>query len=402
MFDNQIKVITKFCYNLFMNDTITCPHCKKKFPLDQAMTHEIKEQLEVETNKKLEDEKKRLNDETRNWREGQLAKLKVKAKEEMEMQLKDKSNELEELRNQKKALQEQMLELNKLIRQIKQESDNRRIEMEKKLMASQEKIREEEKRKSDEENKLKILDKDKKLGDALKMVEEYKRKLEQGSQQSQGEVMEDELKKILGTEFPYDFISDVPKGIRGADLIQTVKNNAGKECGTILWESKRTKAWTEGWISKLKQDQREIKAELAIIVTQVMPQGIRNFGLKDGIWVVDYKTVIGAAISLRNNLIEVFGVRSANRGKEEKKEILWNYLTSIEFKQRVEAIYESYSGLAQELQKEKDWFTHKWAKEEKNISLIKDNLLGMHGDLEGIVGKTLPELEQLKELKAGN
>jgi len=384
-----------------MNDSIKCPHCGKKFPLDTAMTHEIKEKLEVETSKKLEDEKKRLNDEARSWREGQLTKLKEKAKEEMELQLKDKSNELEELRNQKKALQEQTLELNKLIRQIKQESDNRRIEMEKKLMTSQEKIREEEKRKSDEENKLKILEKDKKISDAMKMVEEYKRKLEQGSQQSQGEVMEDELKKILGTEFPYDTISDVPKGIRGADLVQTVKNNAGKECGTILWESKRTKAWTEGWISKLKQDQREIKAELAIIVTQIMPQGIKNFGLKDGIWVVDYKTVIGAAISLRNNLIEVFGVRSANRGKQEKKEILWNYLTSIEFKQRVEAIYESYSGLYQELQKEKDWFTHKWAREEKNISLIKDNLLGMHGDLEGIVGKTLPELEQLKKLETG-
>jgi hypothetical protein len=384
-----------------MNDTIKCPHCGKKFPLDQAMTHEIKEKLEVETNKKLDDEKKRLNDEARSWREGQLTKLKEKAKEEMELQLKDKSNELEELRNQKKELQEQTLELNKLVREIKQENDKQRIEMEKQLTASQEKIREEEKRKSDEENKLKILEKDKKISDAMKMVEEYKRKLEQGSQQTQGEVMEDELKKIIGVEFPFDELSDVPKGIRGADLVQTVKNNAGKKCGTILWESKRTKVWTEGWISKLKQDQREMKAELAIIVTQVMPQGIKNFGLKDGIWVVDYKTVIGAAISLRNNLMEVFGVRSANKGKEEKKEILWNYLTSIEFKQRVEAIYESYSGLSQELQKEKDWFTHKWAREEKNISLIKENLLGMHGDLEGIVGKTLPELEQLKKIESG-
>lgn len=384
-----------------MNDLITCPHCNKRFPLDQAMTHEIREKLEVETSKKLEEEKKRLNDEARSWREEQLTKLKEKAKEEMELQLKDKSNELEELKNQKKELQEQTLRLNKLVREIKQENDKQRIEMEKKLTLSQEKIREEEKRKSDEENKLKILEKDKKISDAMKLVEEYKRKLEQGSQQTQGEVLEEELKKILGEEFPYDEISDVPKGIRGADLVQTVKNNTGKDCGTILWESKRTKAWTEGWISKLKQDQREIKAELAIIVTQVLPAGIKGFGLKDGIWIVDYKTVIGAAIALRNNLVEVYGVRSANKGKEEKKEILWNYLTSIEFKQRVEAIYESYSGLTIELQKEKDWFTHKWAREEKNISLIKDNLLGMHGDLEGIVGKTLPELEQLKKIEAG-
>jgi len=385
-----------------MNDTITCPHCKKKFPLDQAMTHEIKEQLEVETNKKLEDEKKRLNDEARSWRENQLTKLKEKAKEEMEMQLKDKSNELEELRNQKKALQEQTLELNKLIRQIKQESDNQRIEMEKKLMTSQEKIREEEKRKSNEENKLKILEKDKKISDAMKMVEEYKRKLEQGSQQTQGEVVEEELKKILSSEFIYDEIIDVPKGKKGADLIQVVMNNFGKKCGTILWESKQAKDWSEGWISKLRQDQREIKAELAIIVTNVLPKEIINFGLKNSIWIVDYKTMVGAAIALRNNLIELSILRNANKGKEEKKEILWNYLTSIEFEQRVEAIYESYNNLRDELQKEKDWFTKKWAREEKSIDRVKDNLLGMHGDLEGIVGKTLPELEQLKELKAGN
>ncbi|MFA6513364.1 MAG: DUF2130 domain-containing protein [Patescibacteria group bacterium] len=320
----------------------------------------------------------------------------------MEMQLKDKSNELEELKKQKNTLQEQTLELNKLMRQIKQESDNQRIEMEKKLTISQEKIREEEKRKSDEENKLKILEKDKKISDAMKMVEEYKRKLEQGSQQSQGEVMEDELKKILSEEFLYDEIVDVPKGIRGADLIQIVKNNVGKKCGTILWESKRTKIWTEGWVSKLKQDQREIKAELAIIVTQVLPQDINGFGIKDGIWIVDYKTVVGAAISLRNNLMELFSLRSANKGKEEKKEILWNYLTSVEFKQRVEAIYESYNSLRDELHKEKDWFIKKWAREEKSIDRVKDNLLGMHGDLEGIVGKTLPELEKLKQIESGD
>jgi len=206
---------------------------------------------------------------------------------------------------------------------------------------------------------------------------------------------------MLTAEFPFDEITDVPKGIRGADLIQIVKNNLGKKCGKILWESKRTKAWTDGWITKLKQDQREIKAELAIIVTQVLPQEINNFGLSQGIWVVDYKTVIGAAVALRNNLLELYSLRSANKGKEEKKEILWNYLTSVEFKHRVEAIYESYNNLRDELQKEKDWFTKKWAREEKSIDRVKDNLLGMHGDLEGIVGKTLPELDQLKKLEAG-
>lgn len=377
-----------------MNDTIKCPHCGKAFPLDEALSHQIEEKYTKFYKIRLEEEKNKFTKTLQ-------PELEKKLKNAMEFDIKNKNNELEELKKQNKNLQEQLLELNKLIRQIKNEGEERRIEMEKKLTTSQEKIREEEKRKSDDEYKLKILEKDKKISDAMKMVEDYKRKLEQGSQQSQGEVMEDELKKILGTEFPYDQILDVPKGIRGADLIQIVKNNLGKECGTILWESKRTKAWTEGWITKLKQDQREIKAELAIIVTQVMPQGIKNFGIKEGIWIVDYQTVVGAAISLRNNLIDLFSVRSANKGKEEKKEILWNYLTSVEFKQRVEAIYESYNNLLDELKKEKDWFTKKWAREEKNISRVADNLLGMHGDLEGIVGKTLPELEQLKKIESG-
>ena len=377
-----------------MNDTIICPNCKKSIPLTEALSHQIQDKYAKFYKIRLEEEKNKFAKTLQPELEKQL-------KEKMDFEIKNKNNELEELRKQNKNMQEQMLELNRLLRQIKSESEEKKIEMEKKLSAAEDKIRGEEKKKADEEYRLKILEKDKKLNDALKMVDEYKRKLEQGSQQTQGEVMEDELKKILTGEFPFDEIVDVPKGIRGADLIQVVKNNVGKKCGTILWESKRTKVWTEGWIFKLKQDQREIKAELAIIVTQVLPGEINSFGIKEGIWVVDYRTLIGAAIALRNNLIELFSLRSANRGKEEKKEILWNYLTSIEFKQRVEAIYESYNNLRDELQKEKDWFTKKWAREEKSIERVKDNLLGMHGDLEGIVGKTLPELEQLKKLETG-
>ena len=377
-----------------MNDTIICPNCKKSIPLTEALSHQIQDKYAKFYKIRLEEEKNKFAKTLQPELEKQL-------KEKMDFEIKNKNNELEELRKQNKNMQEQMLELNRLLRQIKSESEEKKIEMEKKLSAAEDKIRGEEKKKADEEYRLKILEKDKKLNDALKMVDEYKRKLEQGSQQTQGEVMEDELKKILTGEFPYDEIVNVPKGIRGADLIQVVKNNVGKKCGTILWESKRTKVWTEGWISKLKQDQREIKAELAIIVTQVLPGEINSFGIKEGIWVVDYRTLIGAAIALRNNLIELFSLRSANSGKEEKKEILWNYLTSVEFKQRVEAIYESYNNLRDELQKEKDWFTKKWAREEKSIERVKDNLLGMHGDLEGIVGKTLPELEQLKKLETG-
>ena len=377
-----------------MNDTINCPHCGKSIPLTQALSHQVQEKYQKFYKIRLEEEKQKLSVQLK---DGAIKK----AKEEVGLQLKDKANELEELRKQNKNFQDQLLKLNKTLRHLRTSMEEEKLNLEKQLANEQNRIRQDEQKKFEDQYILKFLEIEKQNEDLKKSLEEARRKAEQGSQQLQGEVMEDELKKILMAEFPYDQISDVPKGIRGADLVQIVKNNLGKKCGTILWESKRTKVWTEGWISKLKQDQREIKAELAIIVTQVIPQGISNFGLKDGIWIVDYKTVIGAAISLRNNLIEIFSLRSANKGKEEKKEILWNYLTSVEFKQRVEAIYESYNNLRDELQKEKDWFTKKWAREEKSITRVADNLLGMHGDLEGIVGRTLPELEQLKKIESG-
>lgn len=374
-----------------MNDNIICPYCKKSFPVTEALKHQLREDI----SRVFEREQKQIM-----WQKA-LAAAEERTKEKNTLEIKMLKEENEEKEKKLAELRKNELEIRKERVKLEEEKKELELKTQRTIDEERKKISEDAFKKAMEENRLKNLDYERKESSYLKQIEELKIKMQQGSQQSQGEVMEDELKKILGTEFPYDQISDVPKGIRGADLIQAVKNNLGKECGTILWESKRTKVWTEGWISKLKQDQREIKAEVAIIVTQAMPQGIKNFGIKEGIWVVDYNTLLGAAISLRNNLIDLFSVRVSNKGKEEKKEILWSYLTSVEFKQRVEAIYESYNSLRDELQKEKDWFTKKWAREEKNISLVKDNLLGMHGDLEGIVGKTLPELEQLKKLEPG-
>lgn len=385
-----------------MNDTIKCPYCHKSFPMDQAISHELKEKMMVEQRKELDEQKKKLNEEARVWRESQMARLKEKAKEEMDLQLKDKSNELEELRKQNKALQEQLLEINKMMRQIKNDNENKRIEMEKRLLEAEEKIRGEEKKKMDEEYKLKILEKDKKLDDAMKMVEEYKRKLEQGSQQLQGEVLELELENTMKRSFPYDEIKEVPKGVRGADILQVVKNSYGREVGTIVWELKRTKAWSEGWVAKLKEDQRTLKADLAVIVTQVLPDGVANFAPRsDGneVWVSDYQSMMGLAIVLRDSLLKVAAVKQSVVGKQDKKEILWNYLTGIEFKQRLDAVNEAVILREELLAKEQKWFTNKWAAEKKSLELLKNNLIGMHGDLQGIMGKSMPEMEELKKLE---
>lgn len=374
-----------------MNDTIICPHCKKPIPLTQALSHQIQEKYQRFYKQRLEEEKQKIANELKT----QLTK---KVKEEMELQLKDKINETEELKKQNESLKEQLLELNRLIRQLRKENEEKQIELEKKLAQEEEKIRQEAQKRLDEEYKLKLLEKDKKLNDALRLVEEYKRKLEQGSQQLQGEVQELELENILKKEFPYDEIKEVPKGVTGADVLQVVKNNYGKVCGTIIWESKRTKAWSDNWITKLKEDQRRVKAEVAVIISQVLPNGIKNFTYKNGVWIGSFEAVVALALVLRNSLIEIYQVKSSIVGKQEKKEILWNYLTSIEFRQRIEAVYDAYSSLMEDLRKEKDYFRKKWAKQEKNIEKVAENILGIHGDLQGIVGKSLPEIKSMEVL----
>ncbi|MCL4374758.1 DUF2130 domain-containing protein [Patescibacteria group bacterium] len=376
-----------------MHDQIICPHCKKPIPLTEALSHQVQEKYQREYRQKYVAAVQKKEQEL-------AVSLKEKITKEMELQLKDKANELEELRKQNHTLQEQLLELNRLIRALKKDNEQRALEMEKRLVAEQEKIREEERKRQDEANRLKQLEYEKKLQEALKANDELKRKLEQGSQQTQGEVLELELEQLLRQAFPYDQITPVAKGTRGGDIVQTVINPSGRRCGSIIWELKRTKAWSEGWIAKLKEDQRALKAEVAILISQSLPAPIKRFGLRHDIWVGDYDSVLGLATAVRASLIGVAGVRQALVGKTEKKEILWNYLTGVEFRQRVEAIYEAYQQLRDELKKEQDWFTKKWARQEKHIQLVLNNILGMHGDLEGIVGKTLPELSGL-ELSSG-
>ncbi len=374
-----------------MDDQIICPNCKKPIPLTQALSAKVQEKYQKFYKIRLEEEKRKLEEILKE-------KFMKKVKEEMELQLKDKINEVDDLRKQNKNLQEQLLELNRLIRHLRSEKEAVRVELEKKLTQEQEKIRQEEQKRMEEEYRLKILEKDKKLADALRLVEEYKRKLEQGSQQLQGEVLELELENILKREFPYDEIKEVPKGVKGADVIQVVKNNLGRVCGKIIWESKRTKAWSEGWILKLKEDQRQVKAEMAVIISQVLPDGVKNFTQKNGVWIGNFESIAGLGLLLRNTLIEFHSLRSSFIGKQEKKEILWNYLTSTEFRQRVEAVYDAYSQLMEDLRKEKDWFRKKWARQEKNIEKVAENILGIHGDLQGIVGKSLPEITSFQSL----
>jgi hypothetical protein len=211
----------------------------------------------------------------------------------------------------------------------------------------------------------------------MKMVEEYRRKLEQGSQQTQGEVLELQIEETLKREFPGDEIKEVPKGRLGADLVQTVHSRTGEVCGTIVWELKRTKVWNNEWIQKLKNDQREIKAEIAVLISEVLPPDFKVFGLRESIWVGSFPSVIGLASLLRKSLLDLALVKSASVGKKEKMEIMWEYLTSTEFKQRMEAIIEVFTSMREDIEKEKMWFKKKWEKQEGSIRRVIDNTAGM-------------------------
>ena len=377
-----------------MNDTIICPNCKKPIPLTEALSHQIQEKYQKAYRQRFEDEKLKLEANLR-------TQLERKIKSEMEFQIKDKSEEIGELRKQNKALHDQLLEINRLMRQLKTENEQRQIELEKRLAREQDKIRLEEKKRSGEENRLKFLEYEKKIQDISKVKEDLERKLEQKSQQLQGDVLEIELKNILNREFPYDEIKDVPTGIRGADVLQIVKNNFGRTCGIIVWESKRTKDWSDGWIAKLKEDKRQIKADVAIIISQALPKGIKNFQEKNGILIGGFDMVLTLGLLLRNKLIDIASVKSSLVGKEGKKEILWNYLSGKEFFQHLEAMSDAYSQLQEDLETERRWFTKKWAKQEKNIRSVIDNILEIHGDLQHIVGRELPEIKSFDLLPEG-
>jgi len=257
------------------------------------------------------------------------------------------------------------------------------------------KIEEQAVRGIEEQYRLKDAEKDKKLQDALAVNEELRRKLQQGSQQTQGEVLELELEGLLHATFPFDHIEPVPKGMNGADLVHRVHNNKGHCCGTIVWESKRTKAWSDGWIQKLKDDLRLVKGDIAVIVSEALPKDINNFGHMKGVWITSRDCSLSLAAALRFLLIEVSTLKSAAVGKNERLEILYNYLSGSEFKQRVEAIVEAFIEMQGDLQEERRVAERRWSKREKQIQRVISNTSGMYGDLQGLIGSSLSSIPAL-------
>jgi len=400
---------------------IICPHCKKEIPLTEAISHQIREQLQKDfeaerekaeklleqknealraKEKELEDAIKSMEEQITQKIQEEKEKLEVEIKkkviEESELKIKDLIGQIEEKDKKLQESQKAELELRKQRRELEEKKKAFELEMERKLDEEREKIRETAARMFSEEHRLKDLEKEKQISDLRKQIEDLKRRAEQGSQQMQGEVLELDLEDVLRINFPSDEIAPVPKGIRGADILQKVHNPTGQYCGTIIWESKRTKAWSDGWMQKLRDDQREVHADIAVILSITLPKDVSNFAFIDGIWVTDYSSMIGLVTALRINLIQVAMTKLSAVGKQEKMEVLYNYLSGPEFRQRVEAIVEAFSSMKKDLDQEKRAMNKIWSKREKQIERVVLNTSGMYGDMQGIIGASLPEIKSLE------
>lgn len=393
---------------------ISCPQCGNQIPLSDALTEQIRHDLEGELGKDLKAKEAELELKTKKLAESQKSvdaevskkleaeKIKMwkiaqeKAAEKLDVEMKDLKEASKEKDSKIEKMREQELDLRKEKREIEAEKKNMKLDIQRKLDEERKNIAEQAKKDANEEMRLKMAEKDKQMEQLRRSLEDAKRKSEQGSMQIQGDVLEDDLKMMLQNAFPMDTIEDVPTGIRGADLIQTVNTRLGHKAGVILWESKNTKAWSGDWIKKLKDDQALVKADTCILVSQTLPEGVKDFKLEGGVWICSHQSVMSLVHIVRVHLMKVSQVKQSLVGKDTKMELLYNYLSGNEFQNRMENIVAAFTGMQMDLETEKRSFQRIWKKREKEIERVVMNTSGMYGDLQGIVGASLPAIKSLE------
>lgn len=361
----------------------------------EAALSKSKETIDSQVAEKLQNERAKIvAEEARNARLALANDLTQKAKEIGDLQEILKQRDL-------KLAEAQRAEAETLRKQRELDDAKRELDLtvEKRIKEGLASTRQQARKEAEDELKLKVTEKEQTIASMQKQIEDLRRRAEQGSQQLQGEAQEIELETILRAKFPRDTIDPVPKGEFGGDVLHRVLGPLGQTCGTILWEFKRTKNWSDGWLAKLRDDQRSAKAELAVIVSQVLPKGVETFELIEGVWVTSPSAAIPVAVALRHTLIEVGMARQATEGQQTKMEMVYQYLTGPRFRQRVQAIAEAFGSMKEDLDKERKVIMRQWAKREEQIDRVVLATVGMYGDLQGIAGKSLQEIEGL-EFKA--
>lgn len=322
--------------------------------------------------------------------------------EEFERKLKSVQGEAQDEKQRNRQLLSQIEELTKEIRHTRQEKEEAEIRMQKKLMQEEEKIRLDAKGKVEQEYRLRELEKEKTIQDLKTALENAKRRAEVGSQQMQGEVLELDLEKTLKESFSGDGIAPIGKGVRGADIKQIVKTPKGNPCGIILWETKRTRAWKDEWLGKLKEDIRTEKADVPIIISNILPKDISGeIGTKDGVWVAKPSAALPLAILVRRNFLDVARQKAVSSNKDQKAVMVFEYITGNEFRQQVEALVEVYKEMQEEIIRERTVFEKSWKAREGQIRRIIFSTARVYGSLEGLAGSAMPTLPGLDIMELG-
>ena len=405
--------------------TLKCPECGTSIKLNESLAGPLLERARAEFNQKL----RRKNDEIaaektqlKNERSMMEVKLKrgieeqraviakeetQKAKERAAKDLAAKAQETEDLRLALKANDEKLAkaqdEQAQFLKQRRVLEDEKRelgLTIEKRVQEEADQIRAKAKAEQESVYHLKQKESDHMIAGLTKQIGDLKRRAEQGSQQNQGEVLEIELEDLLTQRFPWDKIEEIKKGESGADLLQRVMSPNGKFCGSILWETKRTKAWSGSWIPKLKADQRAKGVETAVLLSTVLPKEMEpgTFTQIDGVWVTGFESAISMVTVLRMGLIEMNNVLAVRDGQESKAEMIYDYLTGTKFKHRVEAITEKFELMQKDLNQERKVMSKLWARREQQIQGVIESTMGMYGDLEGIAGNSMPAIDGLDVL----
>ena len=390
------------------NYNVTCPKCQHNFEPTDA----IREEVEKELRGKMTDWQKKKEEET----SALLAEQKTKIQNELTEQLKKNiSGEYEHklklmqdneanMSKQVNEFRQKELEFLKQVQAIQTKEAELELELQRKLNTERESLKaqiqkEEAERLSikDQEHVLKVKELEKQLEDQRKLAEEMRRKAEQGSMQMQGEVQELLLEELLKTSFPFDQISEVGKGVRGADCIQLVRNNLGQEAGKIIYESKRTKDFNQEWIDKLKADMRSQGADIAVIVTQTFPKELDRFGEKDGVYICSFQEVKSVALLLRNAILKIHDTKKSQVNKGDKMSFLYDYLTSNEFSEQWKAVGEGFRQMRSSIQKERDAMEKLWKAREKQLEKVLLNAMHIKGSIEGIAGADAIHLDLLED-----
>lgn len=376
--------------------TILCPQCSHQIPLNEALSRQIRERFA----KDFEEEMKKKDEQLQKekivmWKKAQ-EEAEKRSKEKFEIELRDLAEQNLEKNKQLEEAKQQELELRKKTRELEEQRKNMDLELQRRLDEESKKIGEQTKKQAEEDNRLKLLEKDKQMEILKKTIEDLKRQSEQGSMQIQGEVQEADLKLLLMTTFPTDLISDVPTGIKGADLIQTVKDNFGQTAGIMVWESKNTKAWSREWLKKLRDDRSQVGGDVCILVSQVLPDELEDFGLIDGVWVVNYKYAIHLAQILRFHLSNLSQSKRSLEGREEKMDVLYNYLTGTQFHNHIQGVVDAFISMQGELEREKRSMQTIWSRRQREIERVVKSTTSLYGDIKGIFGASLPSVQALE------